>query len=86
MEIKFQHLIKGQCNPDEFNDVLDLAREDLGAELHKVKAITVCSDGHGNEAFAACSGKDQFSKKRGRMISEGRLIKLLQENERIVYA
>jgi len=53
-------------------------REDILATTH----ITICKiSTNGSEYFgyAFCSEKDQFSRKRGRLISEGRALKQIKK-------
>jgi hypothetical protein len=88
MEISFEHLRPEALGTTKFEEALDEAREALRtvtkpAQIKRASGITICTIKIDEEpdpfyGWSVCSIKDQFSKKRGRIISEGRAKKLIK--------
>ena len=95
MKIKFHHRKPDNPSTDlplqlalhHANELGQIQRHNKSLELPTAVAATMCyfEDDDRNRlavGYAFCSQKDQFSKKRGRMIAEGRARKQLRKDSR----
>ena len=65
---------------DQAIESLANARMEYGAKIHSAKWVMTELHGLGYHGVAICDHRDDFSRKRGRIIAKGRLLKYLKQS------
>lgn len=90
MRATFHHVTQQNADPQELADITELAFVEGQCRAHalrmpEIKAATVCyllddENRVVSRGYSLCSTKDQFEKRKGRLIAEGRARKALEED------